>query len=103
MNRGRMPFHIEIFFEDVAEPTPPPFVDRLTAYLFLMPQKLGGARALRVECASLLTVVRRHALQAAAAGIKGHRACGGRTSQELAFRFLETAAGAFNPKSKGTL
>lgn len=95
-----MPFHLEIFFEDVAEPTPPPFVDRLTAFLLAMPQKIGGARAWRVECASLLTVLRRHALQAAAAGIKGHRACGGRTSQELAFRFLQTAAGAFKPRSK---
>lgn len=102
MKRAAMPLDVRIFFEDVEKTTPPPFVARLEAFLMSSPQKSGGARMWRVECASLLTELRRHALQAAAAGIKGDRVCGGRTPQELAFRFLQTAADRFQAKSKNS-
>lgn len=102
MKRAAMPLDVRIFFEDVDKTTPPPCVARLEAFLMSSPQKSGGARTWRVECASLLTELRRHALQAAAAGVKGDRICGGRTPQELAFRFLQTAADRFNAKSKTT-
>ena len=75
---------------------------RLQEFLFQMPHKPGGARAWRVECASLLTATRRHALLAASAGEQPNCACGGRTSQDLAFRFLQTSANLFKPKAKNS-
>ena len=100
MPRATMPWEVAAFFEQVARGVSEAVLERLMAFLTFLPHKVGGARAWRVECAALLTAVRARALQEDASGTLPHRACGGRTPQKLAFRFVQMAAMEFKPKSK---
>ena len=95
-----MPADLMAFFTEAAAPSPPDLTQRMLKFMSFKPQKAGGARDWRVECAALLTMSRRQALQVAAAGAPPHRACGGRTLAELVFRFMQVAAQNFKPKSK---
>ena len=77
-----------------------PLAIRLQELLRQQPQKKGGARAWRVECAAVLTVSLRAACQGVGKGDATHRACGGRTAADLAYRFVKLAATNFKANSK---
>lgn len=75
---------------------------RVLDLLKSQPSKAGGARGWRLECASLLTTMLRHACQAVANDMPTYRACGGKRAPELAYRFMKTAAANFQPKKKSS-
>ena len=79
-----------------------PLASRLQEFLLHQPQKKGGARTWRVECAALLTVCLRAACQGVGKGEATHRPCGGRAATDLAYRFVKVAATSFKANSKAT-
>lgn len=79
-----------------------PLAERLQAFVIADLGKNGGARAWRLECAAILTLLHRRALRGAAMDESTHRACGGRTATDLAYRFVKQAASDFKVSKKSS-